>query len=223
MLEWLRVNMVPMVAALGTVWLGWLALRGLRSLELMKADMLTRATREAREGAVALCEEFAHEVIPANAPIWGALLAAKVEPMVERLEDIRFDPDDEGQVKAAQAWWKTVPPHLRGSCMSFVNRLESWAMHFTAELADEQLAAGPCAPAFCSMVRQYYALLLTMRATRTSGRFPNIVKVFNAWRERLEQEERGVRQADLLRELDDLRARGGGQNQLSPPLGTKLA
>ena len=54
-------------------------------------------------------------------------------------------------------------------------------MYFAHELADEAVAYGPLAPSFLQIILQYYPVLLVLRATPGSGKYPNVVLLFHAW------------------------------------------
>lgn len=66
------------------------------------------------------------------------------------------------------------------------------------------------------MIVQNYAILLVLRASPTAGKFPNAVKLFRSWNERLDQQ-------DLLVQLAKLQSKGGVTHRLLPPLGTDIA
>lgn len=216
------VGFWTMIAGLGTVALTILAYRGLRSLVLAKSDMLTRAVRDARECAVARCEELAKVIIPANAEILTAIAANRVPVFVKGADEVRFDPDNAQDVNAAKTWIAALPQGMYGDSIRLLNSLEGWAMYFTNGLADHQIAFGPCAPVFCSMIVQNYGILLTLRSSQTAGRFPNAVKLFKSWLELLEHEKRGLREGNLLKQLAELQKKGGISHTLPKPLGTQL-
>lgn len=213
------------VTGLGTLVVAFVAARGLRSLQLMKADMLTRALRDASECTVQRCEEFAREIIPANASILKALAGAKIPVFVKGAEEVRFDKVDAQELDRARAWRQSLPPELRSECIALLNRLEAWAMHFMHGLGDENLAYGPCAPVFCSMIVELYGVVLVSRASKAAGHYPNAVGLFNLWIGRAEEQERWLKQGDLLRELGELMERQVPHPAVPAPrpIGTKLA
>src|SRR3989449_11311938 len=101
-----------------------------------------------------------------------------------------------------------LPIYLYSSCVTLLNELEAWAMYFTNALADHQIAFGPCAPVYCSLIVQNYAILLVLRSRPSAGKFPHAVKLFKSWLELLEREQEGLKQGALLNELAKLQAKG---------------
>jgi hypothetical protein len=213
------------ILASGTVALAIMAGRGLHSLKLTRADMLTRARREASQSAVSRAEEWAREVIPANAEIITLMRKNAIAIFVKEASEVQFDPDNAADLKRAQEWVRQLPQDLYRKSVALLNRMEGWAMYFvgTAPLADQKIAFGPCAPTFCSMIVQSYAVLLANRAQKPSGKFPNAIALFKVWLADLEKEERGLKRGNLLKELEDLLAKDKApQITLPPPLGTDL-
>jgi hypothetical protein len=210
-----------LVTALATVALTYLAYRGLRSLVLTKSAMLTQATRDARGSAIARCEEFAAEIIAANEPILNGLAANKIPVFVQSAPEVDFDRDDAPRLAKAQAWCNLLPKPLLNDCIRFLNKLEAWAMYFTNGVADHDIAFGPCAPQYCSMIVQNYAVLLTLRVRASAGKYPNAVKLFQGWLAKLEQQAKGLKVDDLLKQLAQAQAKGV-KHTLPKPLGTEI-
>lgn len=70
---------------------------------------------------------------------------------------------------------------------------------------------------------QNYAILLYYRARTDSGKFPNIIKLYKSWLTRLEEDEDGKKQENLLKQLRTLQTkRATSGTTLPPPLGTDL-
>lgn len=176
----------------------------------------------ARACAIARCEEFATVVIPGNGEIWKTWAAQKVPLFVTKAEEVRFDPDNADDLARATAWRAKLPHELINASIKHLNRLEAWSMYFTEGLADHQVAFGPCAPVYCATIVQHYAVLLTIRAEST-GKYPNAVKLFLNWVALLEQEKRGLKAGDLLKQLLDLQKQSrGAKDALPKPLGTQV-
>jgi hypothetical protein len=96
-------------------------------------------------------------------------------------------------------------------------------MYFTHQLANQDVAFGPCAPYYCSRVVQLYAYLLIARnADESSGKYPNVVTLFTEWMAQLEHQKRGMEEGHLLEQLAKLQAKGSPRSKLRPPLGTQL-
>jgi hypothetical protein len=212
-----------LVAALVSGMVLWVAVRGLRSLKLTREGMLNQAHREARAAAIARCEEFAADIIPANAAIVNAFAAYRTPVFVEDAADVRFDPDSRDDLPRAEAWFQELPSEVRSDCIALMNRMEAWAMYFTHQLADPAVAFGPCAPYFCSRVVQLYPYLLIARnRDPSSGNYPNVVALFKVWITELEEQKRGLIRGRLLEQLAELQATGSPRSTLKPPLGTQL-
>jgi hypothetical protein len=211
-----------LVAGLGTAVLAGLAWSGLRSLGLTKSDMLTRATRDARECAIARSEEMASRLLPLNSEILESFAKAKVPVFVQNAGDVKFDPDNQTDLPRAHAWMKTIGVDMYNKSIGLLNALEGWAMYFTNGLADHEIAFPPCGPIYCSMIVQNYAILLNCRAGPGDGNFPNAVALFKGWNEMLDRQERGLKQGALLQELARLQAKGALNHPLPKPLGTHL-
>ncbi len=230
---WLRAGSVvvptnpeefwTVVSALCGVLVLSVAIRGLRSLKLTREGMLNQAHRDARGCAIVRCEEFAAEIIPLNAGIVNAFAALKTPVFVEDAADVRFDPDTREDLARAQEWFDSLPPEVRSACVALMNRMEAWAMYFTHQLAEADIAFGPCGPYFCSRVVQLYPYLLIARnRDQSSGNYPNVVALFKAWIAQLEEERRGLIRGQLLEQLAELQARGSPRSTLKPPLGTQV-
>jgi hypothetical protein len=206
-----------------TVALVVVAYWGLRSLGLTQSDMLTRAMRDARESAVARGEEFAEEIIPTNGKLLAAFAAAKMPIFVKEASEVAFDSEGEDRLRAARDWWSKLPSAVAYDAVMFLNSIEAWAMYFTNGLADETIAFGPCAPMYCSMIVQHYPILVVHRVGPSSGKYPNAIKLFKGWLVKLEEEKRGLRRGDLLKQLESLQAQAGARAEPLPePLGTHI-
>lgn len=94
---------------LATLALAYVAYVGLKAISLTKADMLTRSQREARQCAIARCEEMAQHIIIRNAEIHGAFAEKKVPRFVNSAGEVRFDPDNKQDLARALAWVAALP------------------------------------------------------------------------------------------------------------------
>jgi hypothetical protein len=211
-----------MAYAVVTVALLIAAVLGLRSLSLAKSDILTRSKREARQCAITRCEQMAQKIIDRNGNLLGRLATASRPVFVKSASDVVFDPDTAEHLAGARVWVQGLSQDLHQDCISHLNQLEAWAMYFTHGVADHAIAFGPCAPVYCSMIVQYYAVLLVRRAGHSSGKFPNAVQLFKSWSEALEREKSGVKMEELVRQLSELQARRRPEAPLPHPLGTQL-
>jgi hypothetical protein len=167
--------------------------------------MINRATREGKESAIHRLEELAKEVIPMNTPILDALAENKIKPFIEHPGQVRFDPDPKDLSKAG-AWMEALPPELRIDILGFLNRLEAWCVYFTTGVADNEVAFTPVAPLLRAWVGQYYPVLVLMRADGRSGNFGNVVRLYRAWSDRMDEQQLARLHEDLVAQLDRKRS-----------------
>jgi hypothetical protein len=207
------------LATCGLVYVAW---RGLGALRLAKADIGLRNERETKACAIARCEEFAGEIITESSKVMEGWRAEGIGTFVKSGDEVQFDPDNKSLLAAAGAWHDKVSGPLDWQVKRFLNRLEAWSMHFTTGVADHNIAFGPLAPPFCNMVVRYYAFLLTSRASAASGKFPNLVKLFQAWNGLLEEEKRGLKAEDLIKQLNALNAKSRAPIDPLPALGKNI-
>jgi hypothetical protein len=163
---------------------------------------------------------MAQVILPQNGTLLDRLAVAKIPPFTIKSADaVQLDPDSAAHLAAARAWVQTLPQDLHVACVDLLNRLEAWAMYFTKQVADHDIAFGPCGRVLCLFVVQYYAILLDRRAGKTSGKFPNLVELFTSWRGALQQE---TTMNDLAQKAALLQEQRRAGKPLKPPLGTNL-
>lgn len=188
---------------------------GLKSLRLAQRDMLNRATRDARNCAIDRCRDLAKTLIPSHGKALRPLKAKKVPVFVQRPEDVGFGDEREYEQRSSAAKWigDGLDSDDFKACVALLNELEVWASYFTAALADEKVAYGPCSPVFLGMVVQLYPLLIHLRGNDQSGNYPAVVTLFGSWYAKA-NEEAILEQARKLQTL-------GGQYKLPTPIGTE--
>jgi hypothetical protein len=211
-----------LVTGLATVGLIYVAYRGLRSIRLAQRDMVNRATRDALECAVRRCEEFAERIISLNGEILNGLAAGQVPVFVQNMDEVRFDPDNAEDIQRAKEWWAGVPSAVRVLIITLLNRMEAWSMYLNVGLAESTIVHAPCSAPFLGMVVQCYAPILLMRNHASAGNYPNLVKVYTAWKTQLDVEKKNAEQKDLLGRLGELMEsrRFAAHNSLPKPIGT---
>lgn len=175
------------------------ARRGLASLTLTRQDMQTRATRESRALAIKRAEDFSRMIKIDQLALRTALVEAKIRPFTQDLQSGVAIFDDDAMYKPAKAWWVSVPAPTQSQILYFLNDLEAWAMVFTGALAESDVVFGPCAPTYCSIVLQYSPWIIVCRKEQFSGYYPNILKLFHAWRAELEVKDKGSKTEAALR------------------------
>lgn len=205
-----------------TIAVGIVAWYGLRSLRLARQDMVTRATRESISMAIERAEQFSEIIRIQNWAIHQELAAAKIPLFTSQLATgtAVFD-DEQNMYPKAQVWWNSVPTGTRQKILYLMNDLEAWAMYFTHRLADSEVVSGPCAVPYCSIVLQYSPWIVICRKEMYSGFYPNIVRLFHAWRAELDSKDKGSQTEAALRS-----ARAAEQRlkevKVQAPLGTKV-
>lgn len=207
------------IAAVVAIALLVVAIIGLRSLNIAKRDIATRNKREARTSAIERAREFADEIIPANGKILTAFAEKKIPVFAKDASAVVFGPEEKKKVGEAHKWFATLPPELRDDTIQLLNRLESWAMHFIHALADSKMAYGPCAPIYCTIVMQLYPVLVFYRNDESSGDYPNVVHLFEAWYEPKRLAENNLKRQELFQQLVKLQTKGP-KPTLPNPLGT---
>lgn len=215
-----------LVAALVNVAILTVAAYGLKSIRLARAGLLLQAKRDARSCAVQRCEEFAREIVDLNIPLLEAYTKSGATVFASETGTPQFDPDINDHVVKAQLWLRTLSPEAMNHSVVLLNRLEAWSMYFTHQLADSKVAMGPCAPYFTAMVVRDYAVLLWQRnRDASSGRFPNVVKLYQAWTAEMEKEKVGSETGALLHRINELQRRQQAAAMsvaLEDPLGTEI-
>lgn len=164
---------------------------------------------------------MARDIVSKNSNLITRSAAVSLPVFVKSADVVRFDPDASEHVAQAREWHQKMPADQQSDCIHLLNRLEGWSMYFTNGVADHEIAYGPCAPLFCSMIVRYYPILLLCRAGQSSGKFPNAVQLFQSWRAKLEDEQNGIKMQGLVQSLTDLQQRRANQPTLPAPLGTR--
>lgn len=221
--DWPAVEAVAGVAtAFLTILLAAIAGKGLQQLRLTKKDMLTRAQRDSISAAIERSKEFADVLLKQNGDVLDDFAAHKVPVFVKSPSEVKFDPDNSAELPRARAWCKALPPGLFGRSINVLNRLEAWSMEFTHRIADSSVAYGPCAPTYCQAVVQLYAVLLVMRNNENSGKYPNVVALYESWMSVKQVERQQLRLEAILAELDTVQREGSKVKGLhSRPIGTE--
>jgi hypothetical protein len=219
---WALISAGAAVATLAvTIAVGIVAWYGLRSLRLARQDMITRATRESRTLAIERAALFAELLRTSHAEIQKELEAAQIESFTKQVRSGANIFSDPSIYPHAKAWLMTLPVQTRNRITYFVNDLEGWSMWFTQELADADLVFGPCGPTLCSLVLQYAPWIIVVRKDSFAGYYPNLLKLFHAWRAQLDAMEGSTRTEAALRSAQAAEERRQ-QHQLPIPLGTRV-
>jgi hypothetical protein len=209
------------VLAIATIGLVVVAFYGLKSLRLAKADIKARMTREARACAITRCQEFGNDILDEHMKV-VTLVSQGTVPKFP-VKAVNWEAIDKVEEQKAIAWRNGLTGADHSVVVAVANRLEAWAMYFTTGVADHELAFGPCAPLYCSMLLQYYPLILASAASG-SGAFPNAKKLYTDWFNLLEQKRSGMKVEELtkqLRRIQEEAAKRGGSS-LPKVIGTDI-
>jgi hypothetical protein len=152
-------------------------------LELARKDIILRSRREALGLALEQCKRYAECISPHIDSLYQALQqkkfkpAGKVDPQFPRYPG-DWDP-------AAVAIWVNDEP-LRVKIVHALNELESFAMYFACELADEEVAFAPIGDPFCKICEHFRFFIGVFRPDEGAKLYQNLVKVYGMWKPRLE-------------------------------------
>jgi hypothetical protein len=174
-------NIVLAIAALLALWQLRLAAS---QIKLSRSDIQLRSRRESIAIALDQCKRFAHEIVPhtdlLNKEMMGRKypLSANVDPTFP------FIPKDADPL-VVQIWVNEV--ELRVKIVQLLNELESFAMYFASELADESLAFTPTAATFCYTCEYYRFFIGFYRQPDKMKLYQNLVKLYSIWKPRVER------------------------------------
>lgn len=218
---WTLVAAVSAVLALSvTIGVGVIAWYGLRSIRLARQDMVTRATRESRAMALSKAQEFSDMISGESAEIRTDLTAKGIPWFTQKLPNRGAVFDDDDLYPVAKDWWTKLPADLQNRIIGFLNELEAWSMYFTKELADESVISEPCAPTYISLVMLFSPWIIVVRKEQYPF-YPNVIKLFEAWRAELEARNVGKGTEAALLAANEAEERKK-RHKITPPLGTKV-
>jgi hypothetical protein len=175
------------------------------ALTASKEDMSIRIERESVVLAASQCEKFGNELLTLAASATEALMAAHVHGIEWELNNDLFDESSLKESTHANKWLRELrDKHFIHTVVDVLNHFEGFSMYFAKGAADEKIAYPVCAVVFCSYVREFAPVLISLRKgkiDRASGSFQNTVELYKTWAGRLEREkleqERGLLQDKL--------------------------
>jgi len=187
----------------------------LRQLTITKKDSVVRVKRESATLSVSLCSEF-NAMLPKTNDLLAKLsdhgLPTYPEEGPAELfawhEVLGWSPDwAEKWVRSAETV-SSQHPETTAQVLRTVNSLEGIALYFVKAIADERLAFGPIAPAYCELVHDLYPFIVYRRDSADSDTYRSICDLHSMWSSRLtrQQVERDMR--DLRQKLENLPERG---------------
>ena len=160
-------------------------------LEVARTDIILRSKREAIAVALEQCKRYADHVVPHFDALTPKMVAKGYQPPQNVHPEFPFIPQEQDPV-GAQIWTNEV--ELRTKIVQTLNELESFAMYFANDLADESIAFTPAGLSFCQICEYYRLFIGVHRQPDKIKLYQNVVKLYGMWRPRLERtvlEEQG--------------------------------
>jgi hypothetical protein len=172
-------------------------------LEISKADIVLRSKREAIAVALDQCKRFAEHIVPAFDKLGPELIRKGYHKELPLNTDPQFPviPQQADPV-GVKIWFSEVD--LRTSIVQALNELESFAMYFANDLADESVAFIPAGQSFCHICEYYRLFIGVYRQPDKVKLYQNLVKLYGMWKPRLERtvlEEQGKLLESKLQKL----------------------
>jgi hypothetical protein len=181
-------------------------------LALAQKEIILRSKREALAMALDQCKRFAETIVPHFDNI-QTILKPHGDYAPSGLVDANFPMIAPNLDPRGSVIWDDQP--IRVQIIQALNELESFAMYFASDLADEEAAFPPTAQTMCSLCERYRFFIGAFRPIEGVKLYQNLVKLYGIWRPRLEHtalEE----QVKLL----DQKKRQLPRDQRGKPLGT---
>ncbi len=185
MLYWERLQGISAVVV------ALLATSSVISIVYTRWGLVSQAKRERVVDAVERCEEMREQIIPLIDSLAANFAKNKVVVFERSVGRIVFPKEiDDAKAEKAVAWVKKLDPEGRALSLKVLNQLETWAIHFTHDLADPDVAYTPCATIYCTIVLMLYASIITQRyRDPNSGPYENVISLYHRWykKQRLEK------------------------------------
>jgi hypothetical protein len=155
-------------------------------LELSRKDIILRSRRESLSIALEQCKRFAESIVPNFDKLHREMVNQKkyLPPPVETDPNFPVIPA-EMDPQGAKLWG--TDHDLRMQIVNVLNELESFAMYFACDLADEQTAFVPTAQTFCSECEYLRWFIGVFRPKEGVKLYQNVVKLYGLWKPRLER------------------------------------
>ncbi len=160
-------------------------------LEVSRADLVLRSRRESIAVALEQCKRFADTIIPHFQTVGSELAAKQYKFPTKANPDFPFLSQAADPV-GAKLW--AADPEMRIKIICALNELESFAMYFASDLADESVAFTPTAVSFCQICEHFSSFIGVFRPPEHMKLYQNLVKIYGIWKPRLERtvlEEQG--------------------------------
>ena len=165
------------------------------ALKVAKNDIEVRSEREAVALAAERCEKFAEETLPRCAEKYNEIFSSGLEKRKWALSDGDLQPQSLKERQDARQWLRDLqskPNHL-SQVAAILNDLEAFAIYFAKGAADEKVAYPAIGAVFCEWTQVFAPYLAEVRSTGmdtvTSGKYQNIVELYNIWESRSRRED----------------------------------
>jgi hypothetical protein len=153
-------------------------------LEVSRADIVLRSRREAIAVALEQCKRFAEAIVPHVDNINKEMMAKNYQMPTN------VDPDFPLLAKEVDPIGVHIffnEKDLSARIVQTLNELESFAMYFASDLADENVAFTPTALTFCQTCEYYRLFIGIYRQPDKMKLYQNLVKLYGMWKPRLER------------------------------------
>jgi hypothetical protein len=178
-------------------------------------DVELRSKREALSMALEQCKRYAEQIIPHFDKLLKKMLVLDYKMPAHTCNAgfpfITKDVDPKG----AEIWVKHED--LRIEIIHALNELESFAMYFALDLADEQAAFPPAAQTLCTICEYYRFFIGAFREDERVKLYQNLVKLYAIWKPRLERTALDEQSKILDRKKQQL-----PPDKTGVPIGTKF-
>jgi len=160
------------------------AYKGLEQLTIAKQTAVNSATPESFKLAAEQCRYFAEIVLPAGT---AAVNAIRAQPSVATLFTAVNFTVSQGQIQKHNFSLKSLNselPKVMDPLVDFVNKMEAFAMFFTARVADETVAYRETAIPFSEMCALAIPMIYFLRENNR-GRYDSTIELLEIWHNRL--------------------------------------
>jgi len=184
----------------------------LEQVEVSRQDIILRSRREALALALDQCKRFAESIVPHFDIVQGKMMAKGFTPPANVQPDFPYLPQEQS---TGQIWHKET--ELRKEIIHALNELESFAMYFACDLADEQIAFTPTAQTFCGICHYHAGFIGVFRQENKIKLYQNLVKLYGIWNPRLERTVFEEQSKTLEQKMKNLPA-----DRKGAPIGTQI-
>ncbi len=198
-----------------------------KQVQLGITDIRLKSKREAGFLAIQQAEVFAEKIIPKWAILDDKKLIAGIKtPAISLNNYYRSELFAKGKAERErfEATINLLQKNgdLFGEMNDLANRIDSVAMCFTKELADDGVVFGSLAPAFCEFVRRHYYFYCFQREKNSIPLFNDTIELYKNWSARLQASEGEIKVRDLKKQIEIINKNKPDFERLTP-LGSDIS